>query len=86
MEATLALCRFAHFLAAMLAFGTSAYLWLLAPAALCTVIAAARDRQRDTGAGLQAQRRHRFSKTRLQREGISGNCGRAVRCAPAPGG
>ena len=34
MEAALALCRFAHFLAAMVAFGTSAYLWLLAPAAL----------------------------------------------------
>jgi putative copper resistance protein D len=34
VEAALALCRFAHFLAAMLAFGTSAYLWLLAPAAL----------------------------------------------------
>jgi putative copper resistance protein D len=27
----LALCRFAHFLAAMLAFGMSAYLWLYAP-------------------------------------------------------
>jgi copper resistance protein D len=27
----LALCRFAHFLAAMLAFGVSAYLWLYAP-------------------------------------------------------
>src|ERR1700722_2154394 len=27
----LALCRFAHFLAAMLAFGTSAYLWAYAP-------------------------------------------------------
>jgi putative copper resistance protein D len=34
VEAALALCRFAHFLAAMVAFGTSAYLWLLAPAAL----------------------------------------------------
>jgi putative copper resistance protein D len=34
MEAALAICRFAHFLAAMVAFGTSAYLWLLAPAAL----------------------------------------------------
>ncbi|MFZ2107362.1 MAG: hypothetical protein WAV18_18655, partial [Roseiarcus sp.] len=34
MEAALALCRFAHFLAAMIAFGTSAYLWLLAPDAL----------------------------------------------------
>jgi copper resistance protein D len=34
MEAALALCRFAHFLAAMVAFGTSAYLWRLAPAAL----------------------------------------------------
>ena len=34
MEAALALCRFAHFLAAMVAFGTSAYLWLLAPDAL----------------------------------------------------
>ena len=34
MQAALALCRFAHFLAAMVAFGTSAYLWLLAPAAL----------------------------------------------------
>jgi copper resistance protein D len=28
---TLALCRFAHFMAAMLAFGMSAYLWLNAP-------------------------------------------------------
>jgi putative copper resistance protein D len=28
---TLALCRFAHFLAAMLAFGMSAYLWAYAP-------------------------------------------------------
>ncbi len=27
----LALCRFAHFLAAMLAFGSSAFLWLCAP-------------------------------------------------------
>ena len=27
----LALCRFAHFLAAMLAFGMSAYLWAYAP-------------------------------------------------------
>ena len=27
----LALCRFAHFLAAMLAFGMSAYLWVFAP-------------------------------------------------------
>jgi len=34
VEAALALCRFAHFLAAMVAFGTSAYLWLLAPDAL----------------------------------------------------
>ena len=34
MEAALALCRFAHFLAAMVAFGVSAYLWLLTPAAL----------------------------------------------------
>ena len=34
MEAALALCRFAHFLAAMVVFGTSAYLWLLAPDAL----------------------------------------------------
>jgi copper resistance protein D len=34
VQAALALCRFAHFLAAMVAFGTSAYLWLLAPAAL----------------------------------------------------
>jgi len=34
VQAALALCRFAHFLAAMVAFGTSGYLWLLAPAAL----------------------------------------------------
>jgi putative copper resistance protein D len=34
MEAALALCRFAHFLSAMVAFGASAYLWLLAPVAL----------------------------------------------------
>jgi putative copper resistance protein D len=34
VEAALALCRFAHFLAAMVAFGASAYLWLLTPAAL----------------------------------------------------
>ena len=27
----LVICRFAHFLAAMLAFGASAYLWLYAP-------------------------------------------------------
>ena len=27
----LALCRFAHFLAAMLVFGMSAYLWAYAP-------------------------------------------------------
>ena len=27
----LAVCRFAHFLASMLAFGASAYLWLFAP-------------------------------------------------------
>jgi copper resistance protein D len=30
----LALCRFAHFMAAMLTFGTSEYLWLYAPARL----------------------------------------------------
>ena len=30
----LALCRFAHFLAAMLAFGMSAYLWAYAPGRL----------------------------------------------------
>jgi putative copper resistance protein D len=34
VQAALAFCRFTHFLAAMVAFGTSAYLWLLAPAAL----------------------------------------------------
>jgi putative copper export protein len=28
---TLALCRFAHFMAAMLAFGMSTYLWLNMP-------------------------------------------------------
>ncbi len=31
MEAALALCRFTHFLVAMLVFGTCAYIWLFAP-------------------------------------------------------
>jgi copper resistance protein D len=34
----LALCRFAHFLAAMLAFGSSAYLWLSAPRPLMAAL------------------------------------------------
>jgi putative copper resistance protein D len=34
MQAALALCRFAHFLSAMIAFGASAYVSLLAPIAL----------------------------------------------------
>ncbi len=35
----LALCRFAHFMAAMLAFGSSAFLWLYAPADLRRALA-----------------------------------------------
>ncbi len=34
----LALCRFAHFLAAMLVFGSSAYLWLFAPRPLMAAL------------------------------------------------
>ena len=34
MEAALAVCRFTHFFAAMVAFGTGAYIWLIAPPAL----------------------------------------------------
>jgi len=37
----LALCRFAHFLAAMLVFGASAYLWLYAPERLTRALSPA---------------------------------------------
>jgi copper resistance protein D len=37
----LALCRFAHFLAAMLTFGSSAYLWLYAPQRLMVALSPA---------------------------------------------
>ena len=39
--AALALCRFAHFLAAMLTFGASAYLWLYAPERLTRALSPA---------------------------------------------
>jgi copper resistance protein D len=38
MEFALALCRFAHFLSAMIVFGASAFAWLLAPEALRRVL------------------------------------------------
>jgi copper resistance protein D len=41
VEAALAICRFAHFLSAMVAFGSCAYLWLFAPPALRGALASA---------------------------------------------
>jgi putative copper resistance protein D len=48
----LALCRFAHFLAAMLTFGSSAYLWLFAPERLMLALAPAVRRLALVGGGV----------------------------------